>query len=86
MGGSIKESLLPTVNVKQLVKQCLSRPGYCLRMFNIIFYAILFIILVEIRVAQHRSHVGVVYGSEEVVESVPQPNGTIIGTYGKLKR
>ncbi len=85
-GGNAEKSLLPTFNVKQLVKQCLSRPGCCLRIFNIVFYAILLIVLLIVQVPQHRSSVGTVYGLDEVVEPVPQPNGTITGTFGRLKR
>ncbi len=73
---------------EQLVKQLSSKQcGFWLRLMNIVLYAILFIVYFEARVAvQNEIEVGSVYGSDEVVESIPQPNGTIIGTWGSLKQ
>ncbi len=66
------------------VKQCLSQPGCCLRAFNLVFYSVLLIVLFRVNETQNRPAVGAVYGVDRVVESVPQPDGTIVGTFGDL--
>ncbi len=71
---------------RQHPKQLLSNPGFWLRLMNMVFYVILLIVYFEAKVPQNEIHVGIVYGSDEVVESIPQPNGTIIGTWGSLKQ
>ncbi len=85
-GDKVENSLLSKPGVEQFIKQCLSRPGCCLRLMNIAFYAIFAIILFRVPVEQNEPRIGIVYQSTEVKDFIPQPDGTTIGTWGKLKR
>ncbi len=80
-GGNEKKSLWSTFDIKQ----CLSQPGCYLRAFNVVFYSILLIVLFQVNETQNRPAVGAVYGVDVgVVGSVPQPDGTVVGTFGDL--
>ncbi len=68
------------------LKQNLQRPGFYLRLFNIVFYVILIFVYVFATVDQHHSDISSVFASDEIVGSVPQPTGGSIGTDGRLKR
>ncbi len=66
------------------VKQWLKQPGFYLRSFNLVFYSILLAVMMQSLYTQNRPAVGAVYGVDGVVAGVPQPDGSIVGTFGDL--